>query len=370
MTETARRDRRRLITVIAVAEVLVAIATATVVVLSLRHLDSNIETLPEIPHDVEPPAAPAEPEAKTPLNNLVMGSDTRAGKGNHIDGQPDDTERSDVTVLLHVSADRKTVYGVSIPRDAMVARPSCEGLDGDRLAPERAVIFNDAFSVGGPLCTVRQVEHVTGVYVDHTVVIDFNGFRGMVDAVGGVEICVPEEVDDPAHDIHLAAGRDLADSDAALAYVRERHVLSVNSDIGRMRRQQAFMASMVGRVLSADTLANPRRLFNFLDAATSSIAMDQGLASLRGLVDLVSQVGGTNADKIKFVTAPLEPYPPDINRLQLAPGATNLWRLVRRDEPLGRFGRKASSAGDKVGSPDDEGDSEAAAERRANGLCA
>src|SRR5689334_19584468 len=125
MSASTRRDRRRLITVIAIAEAVVAAATATVVVLSLNHLDANIETLPEIPHVVAKPKPRAEPEAPTAMNILVMGSDTRAGKGNHIDGQPDDSERSDVTILLHVSADRKNVYGASIPRDAMVSRPAC-----------------------------------------------------------------------------------------------------------------------------------------------------------------------------------------------------------------------------------------------------
>lgn len=354
--------------VIVIAELVVALVTGLGVSLAFQRLDSNIETLPEIPHMVDPPAEDDGP--RTAMNILVMGSDTRAGKGNRIDGQPDDSERSDVTVLLHVSADRQTVYGVSLPRDAMVMRPSCEGLDGERLPGTGPVIFNDAFAVGGPLCTVRQVEHITGVYVDHTVVIDFHGFRDMVHAVGGVEICVPEPVDDPEHGIHLAAGRYLADADTALDYVRERHVLSVNSDIGRMRRQQAFMASMVARVLSAQTLTSPRRLYGFLDAATSSLSLDRGLASLGGLVDLVSQLGETDADRIKFVTAPIEPYSADQDRLQLAPAAERLWELVADDKPLGTFGQKASAADDEVGSPDEQSDSEAAAERRANGLCA
>ena len=206
-----------------------------------------------------------------------MGSDTRDGEGNDIDGHENAGARSDVTILLHVSADRRSTYGVSLPRDAMVGRPSCEGTEGERLPPVDPVIFNDAFSVGGPLCTVRQVEHITGIYMDHTVVIDFNGFVDMVDAVHGVEVCIPRDVVDPEHDINLQAGRHLVTGDEALDYVRERNYLSVNGDIGRMRRQQAFVASMVDRVISADTLTKPTRLYNFLDAATDSLQLDEDL---------------------------------------------------------------------------------------------
>jgi LCP family protein required for cell wall assembly len=354
--------------VILVAELVVAVATALAVGLSYRHLDSNLETLPEIEHVVEAPvAAPEQP--RTPLNVLVMGSDSRAGEGNGIDGEASDSERSDATILLHVSADRETAYGVSIPRDTMVERPDCE-VDGETVPGAAAAIWNEAFMVGGPLCTVRQVEHVTGLYVDHTVVVDFNGFKDMVDAVDGVEVCIPRDVHDPAHGITLEAGRRLVSGDEALDYVRERTVLSANADLGRMRRQQAFVASMVGRVLSAGTLANPTRLYGFLDAATASLTLDRELGSLGDLVDLASELDATDPARIRFVTVPVEAYPADINRLQLAPEAEQLWRLVREDRSLGELGRLAISAGDPVGSPGAGNDSEAARDREANGLCA
>ena len=342
-----------------------AVATAVTVTVAYRHLDSNIEALPPIPHVAEPPEQSPE-QARTPLNILVMGSDTRDGEGNAIDGHQDAGARSDVTILLHVSADRRTTYGVSLPRDAMVGRPSCEGTDGDRLPPVDPVIFNDAFSVGGPLCTVRQVEHLTGIYLDHTVVVDFNGFVEMVDAVHGVEVCIPRDVVDPKHDINLRAGRHLVTGDEALDYVRERDYLSVNGDIGRMRRQQAFVASMVDRVISADTLTKPTRLYNFLDAATGSLQLDEDLDSLGALADLGAQIRNTDPADIKFVTVPIEAYAEDANRLQLAPSAERLWQLIADDRPLGRFARGSVAADDPVGTPDGEGDPD----REFNGLCA
>lgn len=368
MPDLPHHLRRRLVLVILVAELAVAVATALVVGLSYRHLDGNLETLPEISHVVEPPE-PAAEQPRNPLNVLVMGSDTRAGEGNGIDAEAGDSERSDATILLHLSADRETAYGVSIPRDTMVERPDCEA-GGETVAGADTAIWNEAFMVGGPLCTVRQVEHVTGIYVDHTVVVDFNGFKDMVDAVDGVEVCIPRDVVDPAHGITLEAGRRLVSGDEALDYVRERTMLSANADLGRMRRQQAFVASMVSRVLSAGTLASPTRLYGFLDAATASLTLDRELGGLGELVDLAAQFRATDPARIRFVTVPVEAYPADVNRLQLAPEADRLWRLIRDDRPLGALGRLAISADDPVGTPGSAGDSEAARDREANGLCA
>ena len=105
-------------------------------------------------------------------------------------------------------------------------------------------MWNEAFNIGGPGCTVRQFEQLTGVRVDHYVVVDFNGFKSMVDAIGGVEVCIPHAVNDPIGHITLPAGTHKFSGDQALNYVRERHSLGNGSDIGRMKRQQAFIASM------------------------------------------------------------------------------------------------------------------------------
>ena len=355
---------------IVVAEVLVAVATAFTVVTAYRSIDRNIEALPELEHVVEPPEEPADDDVRRPLDILVMGSDTRAGKGNGIDGESARTERSDTTILLHVSRDRKTAYGVSIPRDTIVDRPSCTAEDGSRIPAEKDAIWNDAFMVGGPTCTARQVEQVTGLYVEHTVVVDFRGFKEMVDAIHGVEVCIPKEVRDPAHGIYLAPGRRLVTGDEALDYVRERTVLSPNADLGRMRRQQAFLASMANRALSSSTLTSPKRLYDFLGAATRSIKLDPDLASLSKLFDLAWETRAIRPSAVKFITAPFEPYPPDPNRVQLAPAARELWRLMDDDDPLGQFSRDAIGAGDDVGDPDGTDDTEQARIRRENGLCA
>jgi len=173
------------------------------------------------------------------LNVLVMGSDTREGAGNNIDGLTGGGERSDTTILLHLSADRKRAYGISIPRDLLVDRPECKTESGTTIPGGTQVMWNEAFALGGPACTMQQFEQITGVRLDHFVKVDFEGFRGMVDAIGGVETCIPEDIDDPAHHIHIEAGTRKIKGKEALNYVRERYVVGNGSDVGRMKRQQA-----------------------------------------------------------------------------------------------------------------------------------
>jgi anionic cell wall polymer biosynthesis LytR-Cps2A-Psr (LCP) family protein len=124
------------------------------------------------------------------------------------------------------------------------------------------------------------------------------------------------------------------DGDQALAFVRERYALGDGSDLGRIERQQAFLASVLQEATSAGTLTNPPKLYAFLSAATRSVTMDPDLARLQTLAGFAKQVTDVGLDKIQFVTVPTEEYPPDHNRLQWAPGASRVWRAVRQDLPI------------------------------------
>jgi LCP family protein required for cell wall assembly len=241
-------------------------------------------------------------------------------------------------------------------------------------------MFNDAFAVGGPLCTVKTVEHLTDVRIDHFVVVDFNGFKKVVDALGGVQVCVPHEVNDTTGHIYLPAGTYNVKGERALDYVRVRHDLGVpNGDIGRLKRQQAFLASMTNKAISAGTLANPVRLYNFLDAATKSLTTDPGLASLSKLAGLAKSLKGIGLQHNQFLTVPFQEYAPDPNRLQWAPQAKKLWSRIRNDEPVGKKFGQVTTAAQHAGKPSKKkssspspSPSRTAAARAAeeNGLCA
>lgn len=296
-----------------------------------RQLDGNIssfdnedEILGDRPDRVEVEGP------KDPLNIVLIGSD-----------EADDREgkRSDTTMIVHVSADREFAYGVSLPRDAIVDRPDCRVTNEDTGAiddvpGEDAVMFNTAYSAGGALCTVETIEELTDIRVDAVAEIDFRSFENMVDAIGGVEICVPEEIDDTRYNIALPEGRYNATGEQALDYVRERHRLSTNGDVGRMKRQQAFLASMANKVVSAETLTSPTRIYDFANAVTQSITISDEYAGIGPLSSLGLELNSIGLDRIQFITVPNEEYPEDINRLQWTDEADALWELIRYDEPL------------------------------------
>ncbi len=380
--------RRRRITIrvlIGVGVVLLLVSTTVVIV--YKKLEGNIHSI-----SINDALGKDRPKAvevegpKKPLNVLVMGSDNR--DGTNIGG--DTPGLSDTAILLHLSADRKRAYGVSIPRDAMVERPECQSKDGKKMVAGGLTQFNAAYAVGGPLCTVKTVEKITDIRIDHFVVINFAGFKEMVNAVNGVTVCVPEEVNDNVGHIHLPAGTYKVNGNQALDYVRVRHGIGAETgDIGRMKRQQAFISAMIKKVVSKGTLANPVRLYKFLDAATQSLTTDSGFAHLKELASLGASLKNIGLDDIQFITVPNQPYEPDPNRLQISPEAEAVWKKIRDDRPLGKLGVDALTPGSKPGekpsnsaspspsgspssSPDSEGEGDAQRKQAAQeaGLCA
>ncbi|MEU7424531.1 LCP family protein [Streptomyces sp. NPDC040750] len=268
------------------------------------------------------------------LNILVIGSDTRSGEGNDAYGRDHGTERSDTTILLHLAADRTSATAVSLPRDLMVDIPGCLRADGSRGEPVFAM-FNHAFQVGGSACTIRTVEKLTDIRVDHHMVADFSGFKEMVDAVDGVEVCLKEPVDDKAAKLRLPAGRVTLDGEQALGYVRMRKSLGDGSDTERMERQQRFLGALVDKVRGEDVLLHPAKLYPLLDAATSALTTDPELASLRGLYQLVRGLRDIPTGRVQFLTVPRKSYVYDANRDQLVePEAEKLFARLRADEPV------------------------------------
>ncbi|MFS8204409.1 LCP family protein [Streptomyces sp. CWNU-52B] len=330
----ARRRRRWLrYTGAGVAVALVAAAGAGWAV--YEKLNSNItsddDTAAELRrYEKERPTA----LVRDAQNILLVGSDSRSGDGNREYGRDSGTERSDTTILLHLAANRRSATAVSLPRDLMVDIPSCRGPDGTRTSPVFSM-FNYAFQSGGPACTIRTVEKLTGIRVDHHMVVDFHGFKDMVEAVDGVEVCLKEPIDDPAAKLRLPAGKVKLDGEQALGYVRVRKTIGDGSDTDRMDRQQRFLGALVNKVRSNDVLLNPVKLYPVLDAATSSLTTDPGLANLRGLYDLVRGMRNIPTERVQFLTVPRESYARDANRDQLVePEAEKLFERLRRDAPL------------------------------------
>jgi LCP family protein required for cell wall assembly len=356
--------------VVVVTELVIALLTASVVYAAWQHLDGNIQAGASIRH-THAKRVPRKDrqEANQPLNILILGSDTRSGAGDKIDGEKG-CNCSDTTILLHASADRSSAYAVSIPRDALVKPVACTR--DHEYAGTGLVEWNEAYSAGGAACTAEQLERDFHVYVDDYVVIDFSGFRNMVNAIGGVNVCIPFELSDPTYDkVTFEPGRSVhLDGERALAYVRLRHVLA-GTDIGRIRRQQAFIAAMTDKLFSAGTLTRPDRLYKFADALTGSITTNPEIAHVKDLIELARQFRNIDLQHIRFVTLPSQIYDvpqTDVHwgRVQILPSAFRLMRRVNRDQPLGAFTHGSVSAAHRPPHPS----STARAQAAAAGVCA
>ena len=254
------RQRSRLRGVLTIVGVVVAMLAVTasagaVVVAAKLRGNLTVEDVSRGLGPTRPPQIGADARGRRALNVLLIGSDTRSGSNGFVGGR-DTGARSDTTILLHLSADRRRAVGVSIPRDSMVQMPDCVRSDG-AIREGALRMFNEAFSIGGSACVQRTLESLTGIHIDHHVVVDFNGFRRMVDALGRIRVCVPKDVDDRIGNITLTAGRHQFNGDQALDYVRVRHGLDRTGDVGRMKRQQTFLASMIQKATSTGTLTNP-----------------------------------------------------------------------------------------------------------------
>jgi LCP family protein required for cell wall assembly len=276
---------------------------------------------------------------------LLVGSDAREGMSAadmrrlHV-GNAATTEgrRADTMLLMHVSARRGTVQVVSLPRDSYVTIPAHVGTDGSEV-PERRNKLNAAYAFGGPPLAVATVERTTGVRVDHYVEVDFMGFERLVDAVGGVDVCTPVRLRDRKAGLRLPKGTTRVDGETGLAYVRARN-LDARADLGRVERQQRFLAAMVGRATSRDVLLDPRALVRLLDATLSAVRADPGLTQ-HELVTLGTQLRHLSGKDVTFQTVPVAdpsfraPSGASVAKWD-STAATELFTAMRNDTPPAR----------------------------------
>jgi LCP family protein required for cell wall assembly len=292
------------------------------------------------------------------LNILVVGSDSRAGLSKAEQKQlhvgHDAGKRSDTMILLHIPKGGGKATLVNLPRDSYVTIPAHRSSSGQQI-PAQKNKLNAAYSLGGPKLTIQTVEANTGVRIDHYIEINFLGFVKMVNALNGVSICSPTAINDPVvrnpttgaysgSGLVLPKGTSTLNGDRALEYVRAREFDPAQGDLGRIQRQQKFMAAMINKARSGGTLFNPIRLVKFMDAVTSSITTDKGLgaAQIRRLAEKLHSMSPKN---VTFLTVPLS------NTAYATPvGSAVLWDPVKskqlfqdftNDTPITNVTRKA-----------------------------
>lgn len=326
-----------------------------------NQIASNVVDISAFLHQAQDENGQPLPEdsfAGRPVNILISGIDSRYDQGVNAHGDPEEMSIifSDVTMVMHISADRSRINTVSIPRDLMTTIPSCIDANGNETG-ERFGQFNSAFAYAavtnnlgaGIACTKQTVEYMTGLHLDGFVVVDFSGFVGLVDALGGVWYDVETRIVDQDSDADLHAGCQLLNGQQALSYARVRKSVGDGSDNGRMGRQQKLVAAMMREALSKNFVTDLPALLNFVQKGISAVQPSPSFANLNTDVALLHSVSSIKKENIQFMTMPVVPWPEDFNRsIAIDELAEQVWHSLRQDLPFPENSEVTTGAGTKA----------------------
>jgi LCP family protein required for cell wall assembly len=325
-------------------------ATAGAGYLYYRHLNGNLTKADLNLGNNRLDDKEANAAGQKPLDILLLGSDSRKGGENQSLGGARDTagrpELADVQMLLHVSADRSNMSVVSVPRDTMVTIPECEDPESGRTYPKTTTnSINTSIQHGGPGCSVATWEELTGVPIDHFMMIDFAGVVDMADAVGGVPVCVDNNIADKKSGLRLAKGESVVKGERALQWLRTRHGFEDGSDIGRTHAQHQYMNSMVRQLKAGTKLTDPGKMRGLAEAATEALTVDEGLGSLDKLYRLGNDLKQVPTKRITMTTMPYVYSPEAPGRVLPKPrDADVIWKLLRDDVAFDGADKKKPAA--------------------------
>jgi LCP family protein required for cell wall assembly len=290
----------------------ILIGTAGAAYLYLKHLEGNVTT-----EDVGNVADDGFSKDEA-FNILIIGTDKRTGAGNEGYGDKGSVGHADTNILLHVSKDRTNATAMSIPRDLIVDVPDCEVTDDDgntKIVPgTQNVRFNTSLGQDGrnPGCTMKTVEEITGIDVNHFAMADFNAVKTLTTAVGGVEVCLAKAVKDKESKLDLPAGKSTIEGEQALAFVRTRHSFGNQGDLDRIKVQQQFMSSLMRKMTAGDTLTSPTKLIKLANAATKALTVDTGIGKASTLKDVALELKKVPMKNITFLTVPVKDNPAEV----------------------------------------------------------
>ncbi|WP_327735731.1 LCP family protein [Streptomyces nojiriensis] len=342
-----RQGRRRVLRWTASVLSLLILGTAAAGYLYYRHLNGSIQT--DALNLGETKLGGSKPNAsgQTPLNILLIGSDARDDAANQALGGATDTfdgpPLADVQMLLHLSADRSNMSVVSMPRDTMLMMPKCTEPNGKvHPASKGLVQTNESLQRGGPGCTVAAWQELTKIPVDHFMMIDFKGVVSMADAIGGVPVCVEENVHSRTRDgkgsgLKLPKGTSVIQGEQALQWLRTRYGFEDGTDIGRTHAQHQYMTSMSREFRKNAKLTNPVKLNSLAQAAIEAMVVDTGLNKIDKLYDLSMELKKVPPGRITMTTMPwvYSTKPGLDGRVEpMADEAEAVFRMVREDIAL------------------------------------
>ncbi|GGY81460.1 LCP family protein [Streptomyces omiyaensis] len=350
--QAKKAGKRKVLRWSAIGVSLLVLGTAGAGYAYYEHLNSNIRSGGRAGGDSGVKKATPNALGDTPLNILLIGSDSRASDANiALGGSRKDRDRpalADVQMLLHVSADRQNASLISIPRDTVVKIPDCKGEDGKDYPGTSDRPINETLARGGPGCTLTTWETLTGVYVDHWMMVDFAGVVAMADEVGGVPVCVKTGVHDKStarvkggSGLKLPVGTHEVKGEQALQWLRTRHAFG--SDQNRAKAQHMYLNGMLKKLQSQNAWTDTGRLMGLAETGTKALQVSDGLDTVAKLFDLGMQLKNVKVDRLSTVTIPTDPYPqnPDAWLKPRGKDAEKIWGMLREDVALDKNGDKA-----------------------------
>lgn len=358
---STRRGKRRVLRWVASVVALLILVTAAGGYLYYRHLNANIRSGQRLSGDSGVARTEADAAGRRPINILMLGSDVRDEENAKLGGGWADIggpARADVQMLIHISADRKNASVTSVPRDTVVDVPECtDPKTGEKFKATKAMI-NETLASGGPGCTLATWEKLTNVYIDHWMMIDFAGVVKMADAIGGVDVCVNQNVWDTSEPgsktggsgLKLKAGTTKVQGEQALQWLRTRHAFG--SDLGRAKAQHMYMNSMMRGLKSQNAFTDIPRLTGLAEAATKSLQVSSEIGTVKKLLDLGLALKDVPIDRITMATIPVLEAPWDRNRLIVNPtDSEKMWTMLRKDVAMDSHGDPVGAASASPSAP-------------------
>jgi LCP family protein required for cell wall assembly len=380
----SRRQPLRLVAAVVAAAV---VGACVGVAERVRQLDANITTLgrvyelvgetgrPTARATTTAEAAPLDPFGGRAVNILITAIDTRDGDNAAYVRDTQEGLLNDVNMVAHISADRSRVDIVSIPRDTLLEIPSCPRPDGSQSYARSSAMINEAFATGsasdsaakdeGVSCVVKTVEAATDIYLDSFILVEFAGFANVVDALGGIDICVPDGLIGRKSRIDLPPGMNHLDGRTALAYARTREGKTYSgdyltgSDTDRISRQQQLIATVVNEVLSSGSLQSIGKINSTASAITKALFVGEEFSSVVDMAGLAYSLRDIKMENVSLFTAPWVQDTQDPNRVRLATwGNSNRFGGLNAEEVFARLAADQPVPGTspyKVSQPDAAG---------------
>ncbi|MFD5912227.1 LCP family protein [Streptomyces massasporeus] len=351
-----RGGGRRILRWSAIVLSVLILGTAGAGYLYYRHLNGNIDKGKRNAGESDVKKTGPNADGQTPLNILLIGSDSRnsaenvklGGGRDNIGSKP----LADVQMLLHVSADRESASVVSIPRDTRVDIPKCIDPDTGETYRAKNTIINESLQRGGPGCTLATWQNLTGVYIDHWMMVDFAGVVDMADAIGGVPVCVNQNVwDRPlpgqggGSGLKMKRGTHKVEGKEALQWLRTRHAWG--SDPLRAKAQHMYMNAMIRTLKQQNVFTDTGRLMGLAEAGTKALKVSEEIGTVKELYDVGMQLKSVPTNRITMTTMPWIEDPLDRNHLVPKPeDADKMWAMLRDDVSFDKSGKaRAGTSG-------------------------